>query len=131
MRLRSGGEFAAVYRLRLTASDERLLVYGRLNDLDFARLGLSVSRKVGNAVVRNRWKRLIREAFRLTQDRLPSGIDLVIIPRAAEPPTLAEVQTSLVRLAGDIRRRCDRRRGEPKKSPPPGDAPNARREATS
>ncbi len=51
------------------------------NDLSYSRLGLSVSRKVGNAVKRNRVKRLIRELFRKNKDKFPKGYDIVFIPR--------------------------------------------------
>ena len=51
-----------------------------------ARLGLSVSRRVGNAVVRNGWKRRLREAFRAVRGQLPAGQDYVVVVRAAEIP---------------------------------------------
>ena len=72
------------------------------------RLGLSVSRKVGGAVLRNRWKRLIREAFRTGQPRLPEGLDLVVIPRKKDEPELCQIQNSLADLAGRIGRRLAR-----------------------
>jgi len=81
LRLRRSGDFQRVYRQRCTVADGHLLVFGCENGLPHARLGLSVSRKVGNAVVRNRWKRRLREAFRLNQDQMPPGMDLVIVPR--------------------------------------------------
>ena len=78
------------------------------NALPHARLGLSVSRRVGKAVLRNGWKRLLREAFRLEQRRLPAGIDLVAIPRVAEPPPLEELRAALVDVAGEAARRLRR-----------------------
>ena len=58
-RITRGAEFQRAYQRRLTAGDDRLLVFVYPNGLAHPRLGLSVSRKVGDAVVRNRWKRAI------------------------------------------------------------------------
>lgn len=99
LRLRSPREFQRVYALRNSVADAWLVLYAAPNDLGLTRIGLSVSRKVGGAVVRNRWKRLLREAFRLSRQRLSLGFDLVVIPRAPAPPTLAELQSSLVKLS--------------------------------
>ena len=98
-RITRGAEFQRAYQRRLTAGDDRLLVFAYPNGLAHPRLGLSVSRKVGGAVVRNRWKRCLREAFRLSRERLPSGVDLVVIPRPDAVPKTAELEESLVRLA--------------------------------
>jgi len=81
------------------------LVFGHPNGLACPRLGLSVSRKLGNAVVRNRWKRRLREAFRLEQTRLPAGLDLIVIPRATTEPEFASLRRSLVSLAARIARK--------------------------
>jgi ribonuclease P protein component len=98
-------DFRRIYRLRSTVSDARLVIFGCANGLPHSRLGLSVSRKVGNAVVRNRWKRLLREAFRLTRDHLPEGLDLIVIPRQGVEPGLAGLTESLVRLTGQLARK--------------------------
>lgn len=97
--VRRGADFQRAYRRRWVASNPTLVVYGCDNELPYPRLGLSVSRKVGNAVVRNRWKRLIREAFRLTRPQLPEGMDLIVIPRPDVEPELDELKDSLVQLA--------------------------------
>ncbi len=95
----------------MSASDGNLLVFGAVNGLPHCRLGLSVSRKVGGAVLRNRWKRLIREAFRTSRSRLPEGLDLIVIPRKKDEPELCQIQNSLGDLAHRIARRLARGKG--------------------
>jgi len=94
-RILRGSDFQRIYARRSSASDEVLLVYACENGLTGPRIGLSVSRKVGGAVVRNRWKRMLREAFRLSKAELPRGADLVVIPRQSDPPELAQLIRSL------------------------------------
>lgn len=108
-RLRREADFRRVYARRCAASDDLLLVFGCPNGLAHPRLGLSVSRKVGKAVVRNRWKRLIREAFRLTRSQLPPGLDLVALPRPGGRPELEALRQSLPRLAARVGRKLEPR----------------------
>jgi ribonuclease P protein component len=103
--IRRSRDFRKVYDRRRSASDSRLLIYGCENELPHSRLGLSVSRKVGNAVVRNRIRRLYREAFRLTRSEIPKGLDLVLIPRGSEIPSLEQLCQSLPNLAKMIHKR--------------------------
>ena len=96
-RLIRRGDFEATYRERTSASDDRLVVYVRPNGLGFSRLGLSVGARFGNAVRRNRFRRICREAFRLHKRELPRGCDIIIVPRRIDL-SLEEVAGSLVKL---------------------------------
>lgn len=117
-RIKTPAEFERCYARKKSASDSVLVVYACENQLPHPRLGCSVSKKVGGAVVRNRFKRLFREAFRLTQHELPAGIDLVLIPRAGQEPILDAVKESLVKLA----RQASRKLNDGKKLNPSPDA---------
>src|ERR1700722_16877269 len=90
--LRRQEDFRLVYERRCSVSDHWLIVYGRENGLPHLRLGMSVSRKVGGAPHRNRMRRLYREAFRLMRHEMPTGLDIVLIPRRSEHPTLEELK---------------------------------------
>jgi ribonuclease P protein component len=103
--LRRPADFRRVYERRRSVSDDWLIVYGRENELPHSRLGLSVSRKVGGAVQRNRLRRLYKEAFRLKRADMPTGIDLVLIPRKSEPPSLEILCESLPRLVKQLARK--------------------------
>src|SRR6516162_3844209 len=84
--LRRPMDFKRVYNRRRSASNDLLIVYAAPNDLPYSRLGLSVSRKFGGAVQRNRMRRLFREAYRLTRHQMPVGLDLILIPRSKTAP---------------------------------------------
>jgi ribonuclease P protein component len=95
LHLRLPAEFDAVYAGKTRESRGPLTVYSLPNALGHPRLGMSVSRKVGTAVRRNRIRRLLREAFRLLQHDLPRAYDWVVVVRPHEPLMLAEYQKLL------------------------------------
>lgn len=118
-RLSRSRDFRAVYKEGLRARRGPLLVFARPNDLPHARLGLSVPRRVGKAVSRNRIKRRLREAFRLLMPEAPSGYDLVIVVRPHAALEMSEYQRLLrsawKRLDHEWRRRAPRQQspGDP------------------
>jgi ribonuclease P protein component len=108
LRLSSRSDFRIVYERHVTASDSLVRLLGRLSELPHPRIGLSVSRKVGNAVCRNRWKRLLREAFRLSREKLPVGLDFIVMPRENVTPELESLKKSLVDLSWRAQKRLKR-----------------------
>lgn len=103
MRLTHTRQFRAVYDGGVRAFMGPLVVWGLPNGLDHCRLGLAVPRHVGGAVARNRIKRRLRECFRLLQDELPAGYDLVITVRRHAPLPLEDYREALTRGAKRLR----------------------------
>ena len=79
--LKSNQEFRTVYKNGRSRANFYLVVYLLENSLDRNRLGISVSKKVGNSVVRHRLKRLIKESYRLHENMFNSGLNIVVIAR--------------------------------------------------
>ncbi|HEX2974100.1 MAG TPA: ribonuclease P protein component [Tepidisphaeraceae bacterium] len=103
-------DFERAFAARCTASDPLLVVYAISNDLDRPRLGMTIGKKHGNAVQRNRLRRLLREAFRLEQHNLPPGFDYLLVPRPIPPGSLTAYRETLPRLTHDAARRWKTRR---------------------
>lgn len=108
-RILSGRRFSQIYDFRASSADANLIVYSAPNEFDFPRLGLSIGRKHGNAVKRNRTRRLLRESFRLSQHDLAAGFDFVLIPRVTVDLTLEDYRQSLSTLAAKASRRAEQK----------------------
>ena len=78
-RLTTSAQFGAVVARKLRFTDGLLVLYIAENDCKIARLGIAVGKSIGSAVVRNRLKRLVREAFRLNQRTIPEGFDYLFM----------------------------------------------------
>lgn len=95
----------------LRARDSRLTIIASRRDQGGelpSRVAAAVSGRHGNAVARNRVKRLCRESFRTSRDRLPGGWDFVMLPRPGANLTLVNLKTSLVALIAKIVAKADR-----------------------
>lgn len=112
LRLRGQKAFASVFAHRLRHNCGPLSICARPNALAFTRLGLSVAARVGSAVKRNRIKRLLREAFRLSQHDLPGGYDLVVVVRPHEPSPLRQYRHWLTQAAATLDLRARQRAAE-------------------
>ena len=81
--IKKNGDFQKVYKTGRSYAGKLLVMYVIRTDREETRIGISVSKKVGNSVVRHHVTRLLRESFRLNRDRVKKGLDIVVVARAA------------------------------------------------
>lgn len=97
--LKKNRDFQLTYKKGKSYANRYLVMYVRENGTSGNRLGLSVSKKVGNSVVRHRVTRLLRESYRLQEEHFRRGYDIIIIARAsAKDKSYQEVESAVVHL---------------------------------
>ena len=97
--LKRNSDFQRVYREGKSYANRYLVLYVLQNQTERNRLGVSVSKKVGNSVVRHRMARLIRESYRLQEDMFNSGLDMVVVTRKnAVNCSCQEITSALLHL---------------------------------
>lgn len=97
--IKKNDEFKTVYECGKSYANKYLVMYIRKNDTNKNRLGISVSKKVGNSVVRHRIARLLRESFRLNDEKFHSGWDIVVIARVgAKGKNYSDIESAYLHL---------------------------------
>ena len=97
--LKSNRDFKNVYSSGKSYANKYLVMYVLENGTNTNRLGISVSKKVGNSVVRHRLTRLIREGYRLQESRFQKGLDIVVVCRAsANGKSYLDLESALIHL---------------------------------
>ena len=103
-KLKKSSQFSEVYKKGKSTATRLVVMYKLENGLEVNRVGYSVSKKVGKSVVRNRAKRLIKEAYRLNSSDIKKGYDLVFIARVRmNTAEYGEVEKSVKRLLKEIK----------------------------
>lgn len=99
-RLKKNEEFSAVFKKGRSIADAKMVIYYRRKDpAEAFRVGYSVGKKLGKAVLRNRIKRVMREVVRLNAAHIPNGIDVVLIARHGIIDVhFTEVEKSFIKL---------------------------------
>lgn len=99
--LKKNQDFQNVYKNGRSYANKYLVMYVLKNEKEKNRIGISVSKKVGNSVIRHHLTRLIRESYRLHEDMFNSGLDIVVIARAtAKDIGYHQIESSLLHLGG-------------------------------
>ena len=97
--LKSNRDFGYVYKHGRSNADRLIVMYVMENNTPGNRLGISVSKKIGNSVVRHHFCRLIREIYRLHENMFNSGLDIVVIVRiTAKDVGYQEIESALLHL---------------------------------
>ena len=97
-------EFRNCYENGKSYANKFIVIYVWKNSSSSNKIGISCSKKIGNSIVRHRFARLVREAYRLHEDVFNSGLDIVVVARAcARDASFFDIEESLLSLAGKAR----------------------------
>jgi ribonuclease P protein component len=108
-RLRRRGDFLAIYETGLRVAGPNLVLFGRRSEGSLGRLGVTVTRKCGGAVIRNLMKRRIREVYRLHRNEISVPIDLVVnVRRGADRVSFSRIEAEFVRQSRELARKVGR-----------------------
>lgn len=100
--MKKNSDFQKVYKTGKSYANKFLIMYViRTEETKDTRIGISVSKKVGNSVVRHHVTRLVRESFRLNKDRVKTGLDIVVVARAAaKEAEFKKIESAYLHLCG-------------------------------
>ena len=106
--IKKNEDFQKVYHSGKSYANKYLVMYAKKSESETGRLGISVSKKVGNSVVRHRIARLIRESYRLNESRFHSSWDIVVVARqGAKGRSYFEINSAMLHLAKLHRILCE------------------------
>ena len=99
--IKKNSEFQQVYRNGKSYANKLLIMYISRSERPDTRIGISVSKKVGNSVVRHHLVRLVRESFRLHKDEIETGLDIVVVARQmAKEADFKKIESAYLHLCG-------------------------------
>lgn len=99
--IKKNSDFQKVYRTGRSFANKLLVMYVIKTEREDTRIGISVSKKVGNSVVRHHITRLVRESYRLLKDRVKTGLDIVVVARAAAKESdFKKIESAYLHLCG-------------------------------
>jgi len=107
-RVTRSGDFTKIIRLGTCVADGTLVLFAlpKTSADNSIRIGITIPKKTGNAVQRNRWKRLIRESFRVQQAALPVGYEFIVRPKRGATPSWRAIEKSIPHLAHKAAKRA-------------------------
>ena len=99
--IKKNSDFQKVYRTGRSFANRLLIMYVMKAEREDTRIGISVSKKVGNSVVRHHVTRLVRESYRLNKNKVKTGLDIVVVARAAAKESdFKKIESAYMHLCG-------------------------------